>query len=87
MPLLDSAQVHLSCLSMDSYPNADAGYCNDAAYVSCYGTDDGSIKMCCIIGTWVRDHLREVWPSSLGVSPGWGVQTFTVSLAMLPQVI
>jgi hypothetical protein len=27
-------------------------------------------EMCCIIGTWVRDHLlREAWPGPLGMSP------------------
>jgi hypothetical protein len=29
------------------------------------------LKTCCIIGTWVQDHLlRETWPSPLGMSSG-----------------
>jgi hypothetical protein len=30
----------------------------------------GVLEACCIIGTWVRDHLlREAWPGPLGMSP------------------
>jgi hypothetical protein len=38
------------------------------------------LKMCCIIGTWVWDHLlREAWPGPLGVLVGRGVQVIRVS--------
>jgi hypothetical protein len=33
--------------------------------------------MCCIIGTWVQDHLLcEAWSGPLGVPPGWGIQGY-----------
>jgi hypothetical protein len=34
----------------------------------------GINKMCCNIGTWVRDHLlREAWPNPLRVLPRWDI--------------
>jgi hypothetical protein len=35
----------------------------------------GVLETCCIIGTWVQDHLlREAWPGPLGVPPVWGIE-------------
>jgi hypothetical protein len=45
-------------------------------------------KICCNIGIWVWDHLlREAWVDPLEVPPGWGIQSFRVSLVPPLQAV